>query len=101
MDYGRATLSPILGRAEVVAGEPPGGAAHLQDHKRDEHHADEHMRCEQGADPQNRQSFGAEHDEEHDGHRCGEPRVGLHTTLATKATPRGHVGWPNLVRHGA
>jgi hypothetical protein len=63
----RRPLAPVGRGTGVVAGEPPGRAGHLDQHRRDEHHADEHMRREQLAHAQDRDALRRQQHQQHRG----------------------------------
>ena len=92
----RRPLAPVGRGAAVVAGEPPAGAGHLEQHRRDEHHADEHVRRQQLADPQDRDALGRQQHQQHDRVGRRQAGVGGHARIGPAHWP----GWAARFRRG-
>ena len=78
---GRGSLAPVLGRSEVVASEPPRGAADLEENGGDQHHADHDVQGEEPSDPQDGEALDRQEHEEDDGGHAGQSCIGLHAVV--------------------
>jgi hypothetical protein len=75
----RRALPPVLGRAQIVASEPPRRASDLQDDRRNEHHADHYMESEELSDPQYGEPFHQQQNQKDYCRHTSQSGIGFHS----------------------